>query len=518
LPDEVIDGFIPDESEGSMKFGRNAPKNAPALKLGPLLTGVVPAHPAEDDYLAPLGGGWQMLGNDQYGDCVAVTWSNFRRVMTHQAGHESYPSYDEVVALYKTQNPGFPTQDDGMDIQTALEYLHGQGGPDGVKAVAFAKVDHTNTEEVKAAIAVFGAIWVGVNVLQANMDEFNAGQPWDYVSSPLDGGHSVLVGGYGSGTGALGGDERFITWAQETSFTDLFWAYQVEEAWVAIWPEHLDSPAFQQGVNVSQLAADYQALTGSTFPVPAPQPDPTPPVPAPVPVPPAPEPVPLPPAPAPAAPVIVSPVDGDVFASGSVVLVGTGVPGDDVNLDIAGGAAAVIAGSVVDPGGAWSAIVQLDAGAYTVTVTQCPPGDPSNASEAATVTISVDEPTPVPPAPTPEPPAPTPEPTPTPTPTPDPTPTPEPPAPAPEPTPGPTPEPTPPAPTPGPVTDQADDTLAEVAREWVSERHTGRNRIMQRALRSWLVAQGYVAGQEATEFSVLNAQESAEDAALGRPF
>ena len=46
------------------KYGRRAPKNAPALKLGPLLTGIIPAHPAAADYLAKLGGGWQMLGND----------------------------------------------------------------------------------------------------------------------------------------------------------------------------------------------------------------------------------------------------------------------------------------------------------------------------------------------------------------------------------------------------------------------------------------------------------------------
>ena len=259
----------------ALKFGRRAPKRAPALRLGSLLTGVVPAHPAAEDYLAALHGGWQMLGNDQYGDCVAVTWANVRRLVTSTlTPHGSYPSLDEVIALYKTQNPGFPAQDDGMDIQTALEYLAKTGGPDGVKAVAFAKVDHSNVNEVKAALAIFGYLWVGINVLDSNMTEFDDGRPWDYdPSSPVDGGHSIIVGGYGPpGGGALGGDERFITWAEETSFSDSFWSHQVEESWVVVWPEHLGSEAFLAGVNVAQLAADYQEITGRVLPVPAPPP------------------------------------------------------------------------------------------------------------------------------------------------------------------------------------------------------------------------------------------------------
>ena len=275
----------------SYRFGRRAPTNAPALKLGPLLTGIVPAHPASEDYLATLRGGWQMGDNDQYGTCVPVTWANIRRLVTTTlTTHPNYPGLDEIIALYKTQNPGFPQQDDGMVIQDVLDYLVKTGGPDGVKAVAFAKVDQTNVDEVKAALAIFGYLWVGINVLDSNMGEFDAGQPWDYnPASPVDGGHSIIVGGYGPpGSGALGGDERFITWAEETSFTDLFWSHQVEESWVVVFPEHLGSDAFLTGVNVAQLAADYQEITGRPLPLPEP-PAPQPPAP-PQPTPPGPGP------------------------------------------------------------------------------------------------------------------------------------------------------------------------------------------------------------------------------------
>lgn len=274
--------------------GKRPPKRAAAWKLGCLLTGTVPAHPASEDYLAALGGGWELLGNDRAGDCVAVTYANVRRLVTATlTGTPSYPSQDDVWAIYKTQNPGFDPNGDpavngpgspadgGMDIQTLLEYLVSTGGPDGVKAIGFAAVDYTNPDEVKAAIAIFGYVWTGVQVLDVNTQQFSAGQPWGYdPSSPVDGGHSVITAGYGApGAGPLGGDERFITWAQETSFTDAFWKSEVDECWAVIWPEHLSSRAFLEGVNQAQLAMDYEAITGRPLPVPVQPPAPVPPAP-----------------------------------------------------------------------------------------------------------------------------------------------------------------------------------------------------------------------------------------------
>ena len=271
-------------------YGRRSPKRAPVIRLGDHLTGVVPAHPAAADYRSRLAD-WQMLGNDQYGDCVAVTWANVRRLVTAWLSTENYPNQGQVFQFYKTQNPDFPSEDDGMDIQTALEYLVKEGGPDGVKAVGFALVDHANAAEVQAAIAVFGSVWTGINVLDANQTEFEDGQPWAYSDSQVDGGHSVITGGYGpAGTGALGGDERFITWAQETSFTDGFWSHEVEECYAVIWPEHLADPDFLAGLNLVTFAADYTAVTGKPFPaVVPPTPAPVPPAP----VPPTPEPTPV---------------------------------------------------------------------------------------------------------------------------------------------------------------------------------------------------------------------------------
>jgi hypothetical protein len=257
----------------AFKYGRRPPKNAPALRFASFLS-AVPAHPAREDYLAKLPG-WQMLGNDVAGDCNAVTWANLRRLVTASLATEYYPTQGQVWQFYQTQNPGFDpagtketngpgsSHDQGMDVQTGLEFLHSTGGPDGVKAVAFAKVDHTKLAEVEAALAIFGGLWLGIQVLAANQQEFTEGKPWtDVRGSAIDGGHAILGGGYGA-------DIQFITWAKETSFAESFWNGVVagnplvQEAWAVIWPEHLGTKSFEEGVDQAQLAADYQAITGS---------------------------------------------------------------------------------------------------------------------------------------------------------------------------------------------------------------------------------------------------------------
>jgi len=283
----------------SRKYGRRAPSRRRAIPFARIVTGIVPGHPASADYAAALNGGWQMLGNDTAGVCGPVTWANFRRLVTAIAGEEKYPGQEAVYELYRTQNPDFDPHgsadtngpgsaaDGGVDLQTLLEYLVKHGGPDGVKALAFARVNPSDPDEVKAAIAIFGAVWTGIVVQQANQDEFAEGKPWDYHrSSPDEGGHSVLTVGYapqGASSGALGGDERFLTWAEETSFTDRYFGRKVEELYVVIWPEHLKHPNFLTGIDQAALAKAYEEITHRKFPV-APAPAPTPPpVPAPAP-------------------------------------------------------------------------------------------------------------------------------------------------------------------------------------------------------------------------------------------
>jgi hypothetical protein len=262
------------------QLGRRPPKNAPALLLKGILSGVVPAHPATADHFGKLTFG--LYENDTYGDCGPTSVANLVRLVTGGLlGAEIIPSQEDVFDLYRrsgnpTFNPGNDEGDNGVDMQTMLEELLRNGIGDGkggkVKPLAFAKVDVMSDAELEAAVSIFGGVLWGVNLQVAQQAQTDATPPkWDYKRSAEWGGHAVLDGAYGIGL------EDVISWAKRVHTTAAFRANQLEEAWVVIWPWNLDHPAFQAGVDIEALAAAYEDLTGNVLPIPIPIPIPSPP-------------------------------------------------------------------------------------------------------------------------------------------------------------------------------------------------------------------------------------------------
>lgn len=244
------------------RLGRRAPSNRPALHLASLIK-AVPDHPLTVDHLAAVTN-WRVLGNDRFGDCGPVSVANSRALVTKTlAGRESYPTLASVYDLYRRSgNPGFNPvtgdDDNGVDMQTMLGAV-AHGGIAGRKAVAYAKVDHRDLDQVKAAIAIFGFVLLGADLQQAQA----RGSIWDNApASPDWGGHAILAGAYRTGQRF---DVGVVSWGQVIGVTDAWWP-RVEEAWAVIWPEACFTRQFQQGIDVAALAADYRQLTGRTLP------------------------------------------------------------------------------------------------------------------------------------------------------------------------------------------------------------------------------------------------------------
>ncbi len=239
-------------------LGRRPPKRAPALRLGDYLTGAIPPHPAAADHFARVPS-WILGGNDRYADCGPVSVANDRLlVTTYLTGSPQVVSQADIFDLYRRSgNPDFDPAthagDHGVDMQTMLEALI-EGGIAGVRPVAFAAVDHTNLDELRAAIAIFGSLLLGVNLETAQGSQHT----WDHVPSGEWGGHAVMAGRYAESPDRL----AVITWAEVMDTTDAFLAYQLDEAWALIWPEHLGSTEFVAGLSIADLRADWRALTG----------------------------------------------------------------------------------------------------------------------------------------------------------------------------------------------------------------------------------------------------------------
>lgn len=263
----------------SRKLGRRPPSNKRALLLSDVLTGVVPAHPLAVDHVSTFLFG--LYENDTFGDCGPTSVANLRRAVTAGLlGQEVPPTQADVFDLYtRSGNPDFDPNDPGgpgdggVDMQTMLEALLADG-IGGVKPLAFAKVDVTNDGELDAAVSIFGGVLWGVDLKVAQQAQTDAGE-WDYEAGSGEwGGHAIVELAFDEQART----EDVISWALRVKTTAAFRRHQLEEAWVVIWQENLDHPAFQQGVDLDALQSAYKALTGKTIPG-----VPTPPPPTPVP-------------------------------------------------------------------------------------------------------------------------------------------------------------------------------------------------------------------------------------------
>lgn len=266
-------------------LGRRPAKNAPALRLAPLLTGVVPAHPTVADHFSQVRR-WFLGRNSEFGTCGPTSVANYLKlVFRYLLGEDITVTDDAIFDLYRRSgNPNFDPAtgdgDQGVDMQTMCEALvaggiqivRADGRLETVKPVAFAKVNADSLDEVRAAISIFGGVLFGVDLEDAQQSQTDILPPlWDYRASLDWGGHAVAAGRYTSA--AAGSDISVVSWANIVGTTDAFCRAQLDEAWVVVLPQHLDHPAFQQGVDLAAFADAYRQLTGRQLPVPAPQPD-----------------------------------------------------------------------------------------------------------------------------------------------------------------------------------------------------------------------------------------------------
>lgn len=243
----------------------------PVLQLGRYLAATTPAHPVTADYLAGVAD-WGMYDNDKFGVCGPTSLANQRKqVSAYLDQSEQSPTQDDVFDLYRRSgnpnfNPATGADDNGVVLADMLSAAV-SGGLGGQKPLAYAAVNVEDIDELRAAIALFGSVIGGVTLDVAQDQQTDAHQPWDYVRRSREwGGHAVLIGAYTSQARAATVDLSVISWAEVIGTTDDFIARQLDEAYVVLWPEVLGSTEFEAGVDLSALAADYEALTGRPFP------------------------------------------------------------------------------------------------------------------------------------------------------------------------------------------------------------------------------------------------------------
>ena len=244
------------------KFGKLLKKtDHRTLKLKNYLTSTLPAPPIEYSSIKRVcenlnvsydSKGFSTLfpldGNDELGDCTIAALSHAITVYRGLIKQNKVLLENDVTSLYLKLANGVDT---GLAELDVLNYWKSNPVADD-EILAYVSVDHTNHNEVKQAITLFGGVYTGMNVQENAISDFDSGNCWTPGILTGDG-HAVFTAEYGPNTISV------LTWGNLQLGTWDWWDSSVEEAYVILPPE-AQTEGFTPGFNFEQLKTDLSQL------------------------------------------------------------------------------------------------------------------------------------------------------------------------------------------------------------------------------------------------------------------
>jgi hypothetical protein len=240
------------------RFGKHPPKiDYRTLRLRSYLTTALPAPPPSYSVLPTVYARlstsdptklFPMDGNDTLGDCTIAALAHAVTIYRGLVGKEKIISKAAVVKLYMHLTGGI---DSGLVELDVLNYWR-KHAVSGDEILAFVSIDPKNHTHIQQAIKLFGGVYLGFQVQENCVEEFDAHQPWK--PGPLtNDGHAVLAVGYDHNGVTV------LTWGNTQQGTWAWWDECVDEAY-AILPPEAKKPEFAPGLNIAQLQADLAAV------------------------------------------------------------------------------------------------------------------------------------------------------------------------------------------------------------------------------------------------------------------
>jgi len=189
-----------------------------------------------------------MDGNDTLGDCTIAALAHTVTTFRGMLGHKTIPTVQTVKKLYFHLTGGV---DSGLNEADVLTYWR-QHAVAHDKILGYVSIDPKNHTHVQQAIQMFGAVYIGFQVQQNAIADFDAHKPWTPGTLTNDG-HAVVAVAYDQ-TGVT-----VLTWGNTQQGTWGWWDECVDEAY-AILPPEAAQPGFAPGFDMAQLQADLAAV------------------------------------------------------------------------------------------------------------------------------------------------------------------------------------------------------------------------------------------------------------------
>jgi len=252
-----------------VQLGRSKPYTRlekPRLVIEHFLdTSALPPPPAVVDRASKVSS-WPMYGNDTIGDCTCATIGHEVQAWTAFAGNEVTLPESDIIKAYSAisgYNPVTGANDNGANVQDVLNYWR-KTGVGGHKIGGFAQLSSLdNMTLAKQCLEIFGTVYLGINVPQSAMNQFNAGEPWSYIGDQnIVGGHAIPVQRWET---HVNGEIEVVTWGQVQRMTRGFWWNYVEEAWVVFSPDWEEANGeTPSGFDLEGLRTAFSAMTGTS--------------------------------------------------------------------------------------------------------------------------------------------------------------------------------------------------------------------------------------------------------------
>jgi hypothetical protein len=244
------------------RFGKHPPKvDYRTLRFRNYLTAAIAAPPASYNVLSSRVYPnlktkdptklFPMDGNDTLGDCTIAALAHAETVFRGLLSKEKIMPSKGIVKLYMHLTGGV---DSGLNELDVLTYWR-QHPVSGDKIVNFVSIDPKNHTHIQQAINLFGGVYVGFQVQQNCIQEFDNHQPW--TPGPLtNDGHAVYAVAYDQTTVTV------LTWGNTQQATWDWWDECVDEAY-AILPQEAMTDAFAPGFNFAQLQQDLNNVAAA---------------------------------------------------------------------------------------------------------------------------------------------------------------------------------------------------------------------------------------------------------------
>jgi len=240
------------------RFGKHPPKrDYRTLRFKSYLTEAIAAPPASENVLARVYDAlgtrdpatlFPMDGNDTLGDCTIAALAHAITTYCGLVGTKNIMARQAVIKLYAHLTGG---PDTGLNVFDVLNYWR-QHAVSHDKILAYASIDPKNHTHVEQAVHLFGGVYLGFQVQQNCVQEFDAHQPW--TPGPLtNDGHAVFAVGYDQNGVTV------LTWGNTQQANWAWWDECVDEAY-AILPPEAEKPGFAAGFDFAQLKADLAAV------------------------------------------------------------------------------------------------------------------------------------------------------------------------------------------------------------------------------------------------------------------